>query len=85
MRLLPQAVYVLTFFSTTFLRGRLLHAQTLIDIFYWPLVRWFEQQKDVVRRAETVCVCPVTRADIDAVFSNVDELISFSRYGTGHM
>ena len=55
------------------------HAQTLIDIFYWPLVRWFEQQRDAARGAETVC-CPVSRADIAAVFSNVDELISFSRH-----
>lgn len=51
--------------------------QTLVDVFYWPLVRWFEQQQDVVRAAGASC--PVSRDDIDSVFSNVDELIAFSR------
>eukprot|EP00903_Cladosiphon_okamuranus_P005597 g5569.t1 len=50
---------------------------TLVEVFHWPLLRWFEQQQDAVRAGETSC--PVSRADIDSVFSNVDELIAFSR------
>lgn len=53
--------------------------QTLVEVFHWPLLRWFEQQQDAARAGETSC--PVSRADIDSVFSNVDELIAFSRYG----
>lgn len=51
-------------------------AQTLVEVFYWPLVRWFEQQQNAVLAATR---CPVSRADIDSVFSNVDELLAFSR------
>lgn len=55
-----------------------LRAQTLVDVFHAPLVRWLEQQQDT-DRAGTVC-CPVSRTDVAFVFSNLDELVVFSRY-----
>eukprot|EP00752_Nemacystus_decipiens_P016321 g14596.t1 len=50
---------------------------TLVEVFHWPLLRWFQQQQAAARAGEQSC--PVSRADIDSVFSNVDELIAFSR------
>lgn len=55
-----------------------LRAQTLVDVFHAPLVRWLGQQEDT-DRAGTVC-CPVSRTDVAFVFSNLDELVVFSRY-----
>lgn len=54
----------------------LLRAQTLVDVFHAPLVRWLEQQEDADRAGTG---CPVSRTDIAFVFSNLDELVVFSR------
>ncbi|CAM9575365.1 unnamed protein product, partial [Sphacelaria rigidula] len=64
--------------------------QTLIDVFYSPLVRWVEQQEDhsskssdhapTARTDFSFCYpAAVSRAEVEAVFSNVDKLIVFSR------
>ena len=52
-------------------------SQTLVDVFHAPLVRWLEQQENDVRAGTG---CPISRTDIAIVFSNLDELVVFSRY-----
>lgn len=62
--------------------------QTLIDVFYSPLVRWVEQHKDshpigdgAITRTGPCCYpSAVSRAEVEAVFLNVDKLIVFSRF-----
>lgn len=50
--------------------------QTLVDVVYTPLARWLEED-DGPRGGPSR---PVSTQDIDTVFSNIDELVLFSRY-----
>lgn len=50
-------------------------SQMLIDVFYLPLKRWAEEQSS---KAERQAV-DISQSDIDKVFSNVEELVVFSR------
>lgn len=62
--------------------------QTLIDVFYLPLVRWVEQRGDcspiggdaITRTGACRCPSIISRAEIEAVFLNIDKLIIFSRF-----
>lgn len=51
-------------------------SQMLIDVFYLPLKRWAEEQSSRAGRQAV----DISLSDIDKVFSNVRELIVFSRW-----